>query len=191
MIGYLEGEIKRIGSNYLILYTNGVGYKVYVPNFLLEDITLGKKLSLEIYTRVKEDQLDLYGFKNIEELNFFEQLLNVSGVGPKVALNILSSADSESLKDSISKQDPALLNSVSGVGRKTAEKIVVELKSKLGTIGSDMFTDTGSGDVYDALIGLGFKKNEVKKAISNLPKDLNTVEEKIKEALKILNRGDK
>lgn len=189
MIGYLEGEIKRIGLNYLILYTNGIGYKVYVPNFLLQNASLEKKLSLEIYTHVKEDQFDLYGFKNIKELNFFEQLLDVSGVGPKAALNILSSSDLDSLKESIVKQDPTLLNSVSGIGRKTAEKIIVELKGKLGRVGQDMFTDTGSGDVYDALVGLGFKKDEIKRAISNLPKDLVTVEEKIKQALKILNRG--
>lgn len=192
MIGYLSGQTKKIGPNYLILVIGGVGYKVFVPLFVLEKAKSGEELELEIHTHVKEDQLDLYGFKTSEELGFFELLLSVSGVGPKMALNILSLGSLSSLKDSIAKKDPTLLQSVSGVGRKIAEKIVVELKSKIGTVegvSSEMFAEGDSKDVLDALIGLGITAQDAKKALSELPDSLDTTEEKIKYALK--NLGNK
>lgn len=189
MIGCLSGQTKKIGPNYIILNVGGVGYKVFVPVFVLEKAKIGEDLELEIHTQVKEDQLDLYGFKTSEELAFFELLLSVSGVGPKMALNILSLGSLNSLKDSIAKKDPTLLQSVSGVGRKIAEKIVVELKSKIGTVegATDaMFADGDSKDVLDALVGLGIPAQDAKRALSNLPNDLSTTEQKIKYALKNL-----
>lgn len=189
MIGYLEGEVKKIGFNFIILNVGGVGYKVFVPTSVLERAKIGEELELEIHTYVKEDQLTLFGFKTAEELAFFELLLSVSGVGPKMALNILSLGSLSSLKDSIAKKDPTLLQSVSGVGRKIAEKIVVELKSKVGAIEgpSDvMFADEDSKDVVDALVGLGISAQDARKVLSEIPEGLSTTEDKIKYALKTL-----
>ena len=193
MIGYLEGKVIRIGVNQLVLNVNGVGYKIYVPNFVLEKLKKDENKSLEIHTHIREDQQDLYGFNTNEELEFFELLLSVSGVGPKMALNILSLGSLDSLKDSIVKKDPTLLQSVSGVGRKIAEKIVVELKSKLGSVGSassEMFIEGGSKDVLDALISLGYSNQEARIALTKIPTEIEKIEEKVKYALKNLGKDE-
>lgn len=192
MIGYLEGEIKFIKTDSLVLITNGVGYEILMPNSVTIGLGVGEKASFHIYTHVKEDQLTLYGFLSAEELDFFKMLLLVSGIGPKVALAIVSSAPVDKLKSSISNGDPSMLSAVSGVGKKTAEKAVIELKGKLGFIGnSHVFENNETGDIYDALMGLGFRREDVADGIRKLPEEITGTDQKIKALLKMLGRTKK
>ena len=133
---------------------------------------------------MREDALDLYGFLNYEELEFFEMLIGVSGIGPKGALAILSIASTETLRKAIGTGDTSYLTKISGIGKKTAEKIVIELRDKMGEQekGSSMQEEL---DAMEALKSLGYSQNEIREALKKVPPDLNT-NEKIREALKIL-----
>lgn len=173
----------------MTVLVGGVGYEVFLPASELERQKVGKEVELYTYTHVREDILALYGFATKEEMNFLKLLLSVSGIGPKVALSIISSAPIEKIQSSISRGDPALLAAVSGVGKKTAEKAVVELKGKLGvTGGTGVFSGTENDEVYDALLSLGFQKQEISEALSGLPEETQGSEAKIKAVLKTIGK---
>lgn len=186
MIGYLKGKIIERGADRAIIEVGGVGYDVSLPGNLKIS---GDEVELYIHTHVREDILALYGFEGREELNFFRSLLSVSGIGPKVALAIVGSAPIQQLKDSISKGDPSLLSAVSGVGKKTAEKAVVELKGKMGFVGSagEIFVEEAD-EVVEALASLGFKKEEVLSGLKMVPGEITESDEKIKWLIKNLGR---
>jgi len=186
MIGYLKGKVIDRGADRIILDVSGVGYEVSIPANLKID---GDEAELFIYTHVREDILALYGFGSKEEQGFFKSLLSVSGIGPKVALAIVGSAPINQLRDSISKGDPSLLSAVSGVGKKTAEKAVIELKNKMGYIGDgEIFTDSGADEVIDALCGLGFQKIEVIDGLKKIPAEISDNDEKIKWLIRNLGK---
>lgn len=191
MIGFLKGEVKSKSESGIILLTGGVGYDVFLPTSLNASIAEADEVELFIYTHVREDAFSLFGFASHEDLEFFKLLLSVSGIGPKVALAILSSAPSDKLKDSISKGDPTLLSAVSGVGKKTAEKAVVELKGKLGYIGTNgaIFEGSDTEEIYSALLGLGFRKEEIADCMKRLPDGIEETDEKIKIVIKMLGKG--
>ena len=188
MIGKLKGQIDLIGNGYIIVDVSGVGYKVAVSSSLLADSKMGDEITLFIHTHVREDHLSLFGFLTNEELVFFEMLIGVSGVGPKAALNILSATPIEKIQTAISKQDPSLLNTVSGIGKKTAEKIVIELKNKIGIIAEgNIFEKSAETDeVVSALEGLGYKAAEVRAVLPKVTGE--DTESRIKEALKLLSK---
>ncbi len=188
MIASLRGKVAQKRQDSLIVEMNGVGYKVICPVSVLESAKVGEKIFLNTYTHVREDVLALYGFLTADDLALFELLISVSGVGPKAAVNILSAASSDKIRSSIQKQDPGILYSVSGIGKKTAEKIVVELKNKLGATSELFSLSSETEDLHQALSDLGFKPNEINAAISNLPEDLETTEEKLKFALKEMRK---
>lgn len=191
MIGYLSGKIIEKDDSTAVILVGGVGYSVQLPVPVLGKTKIDDVISLFTYTYVREDVLALYGFPQKEELDFFKLLLSVSGIGPKVALAVISSYPVEKIKNSIAKGDPNLLSGVSGVGKKTAEKAVVELKGKIG------YKDTGSGassgseneDVYDALISLGFQRQEIAESLARLPDSVSGSEAKIKEILKTIGKS--
>jgi len=187
MIGYLRGNIIDRGVGRLILEVSGVGYEVSVPASL--DIGTNE-LELFVYTHVREDQISLFGFKSTDEVSFFKSLLLVSGVGPKVALAILGSASLESLKSSISKGDPSLLSAVPGVGKKTAEKAIIELRGKLGSLDFDgeFFTGSDSTEIIEALLGLGFQRMEAMEGLKSVPAEISSNDEKIKWLIKNLGK---
>lgn len=187
MISYLSGKVLTVRDGWVILETAGVGYKVSVNSTLNAKLHAEENAEIFVYTHVREDILALYGFETLEELEFFEMLLSVSGIGPKAALNILSVASTDKVKASIQNQDPALLASVSGIGKKTAEKVVVELKNRLGS-GGQLYRGEKTNEVFDALIQLGFKPNEISAAIAELPPELKTTEEKLKFSLARLRK---
>jgi len=187
MISYLNGKVINVRENYAIIETGGVGYKVSINHELASRLHPDENAKVYIYTHVREDIFALYGFKNLEELDFFEMLISVSGIGPKAALNILSVAPIEKIRASIQNQDPALLSSVSGVGKKTAEKVVIELKNKLGATGS-FFVGEKAEDVYDALMQLGFRQAEIGGVLAELPSDLKKTEDKLKYCLARLRK---
>jgi Holliday junction DNA helicase RuvA len=188
MIGFLEGKVEFVRDGSVVINVGGVGYKVGVGPNLLSKLRAGDGVQLYIYTQVREDILALYGFESLKELDFFELIISVSGIGPKAAMGVLSAASVEKIRASIVNQDPTLLSSVSGIGKKTAEKVVLELKNKVGATGS-LFEVGGKADeVYDALLQLGFKPNEARDAIANLPEDCTTTENKLKYCLANLSK---
>ena len=164
MIGHLEGTVKAVRKNYLILATDYVGYKVFVAPQLSLTSEPGKKLSLFIHTHVREDQISLFGFTTLPELEFFELLLTVSGVGPKLAVSVMSLSDLNMIKSGILNEDPNVFTKVSGIGRKTAERLIIELKDKI----TDEFGGKEEGlreiskaqaDVLDVLLALGYSRS--------------------------------
>jgi len=190
MIAFLEGKIELIRSNWIILNVNHVGYKVSVGPEFISHLHDGQEAQMFIYTQVREDISALFGFETVDELDFFELLISVSGIGPKAAMGILSAASVEKIRVSIVSQDPTLLSSVSGVGKKTAEKVVLELKNKVGSKASifDTATTEKVEEVYMALVNLGFKPTEVRGAISDMPDSCITTESQLKYCLNMLKK---
>jgi len=188
MIARIKGNIIHIGERFVVIDVSGVGYKVFVTNDTLLTCELNNQAIFWTYSRQGKNSLDLYGFPNNEELSFFEMLLDVSGIGPKSALSILGIAPIETLAKAIATGDTSYLNKVSGIGRKTAEKIVIELRDKLKMFkgeNSDSLRD--EGDVIEALKSLGYSQNEARDALKQVPQELEGTNAKIKQALKVLS----
>jgi len=185
MISHLKGTVIYKDLKTLVLDCNGVGYKVSPTIDPLAKAVLGEVFELWTYTVVREDVLDLYGFASKEELDFFELLLSVSGIGPKSALSILSLASLPALQSAITTGDTTHLTKVSGIGKKNAEKIVLELKGKLKTEGFEGMGFKDEVDVIEALKALGYSHKDARDAIKDMPSELS-VQEKIKAALKTL-----
>jgi len=187
MIGYLEGEVRAIRATYCIVLAGGVGYKVFATKETLARMTADAIASLWTHLAVREDILDLYGFAREEELRFFTLLLTVSGIGPRSALGILDIAAVETLRSAISGGNAGYLTSVSGIGKKTAEKIILELRDKVG-LGVDGGGEALSGDVdtLDALRALGYSAQEARDALRKVPADVINGNERLREALRLL-----
>ena len=193
MISYLKGTVLLKKSNYLILLINNVGYQVFATEKTL--FTLKEDAETALYTHhyIKEDASDLYGFTTLPELELFKNLIAISGVGPKSALNVMATASVEDIISAILSENPALLRTVSGIGPKTAERIVVELKSKIGKLGKEMnLMDVSVApkdiEVIEALLGLGYSRKEVMETVRLIPNDVTDISEKIKNALKLLGK---
>lgn len=185
MIGSIKGKIILKTDKFLVVETGGVGYKVNVsPDTLAKLKKIGEEVLFWTHTHVREDILDLYGFLDRQELEFFEMLINVSGIGPKGALSILGIASIETLKKAIATSDTAYLTKISGIGRKTAEKIVIELRDKVGEE-KEGASLQGELDALEALKSLGYSQNEARDALKKVNSELDT-NKKIREALKIL-----
>jgi len=189
MIAYLEGKVQLVRDGLVIINVAGVGYKVNIGPNLTTKVHPDENIQVYTYTQVREDILALYGFETLADLDLFELLISVSGIGPKAAMGILSAASVEKIRASIVNQDPTLLSSVSGVGKKTAEKVVIELKNKVGATGSLFDVGGKAEDVYEALMQLGFKPNEAREAIASMPDDCIGPESQLKYCLTSLNRA--
>lgn len=194
MISYLEGTIKFINQKNICILTNsGVGYEVQIDKNQIDNLKINQDINLHIYTHVKEDAFDLYGFLDRSEKIMFEQLTSISGIGPRSALQILSLSGSQILYENVIKNNVAYLTQISGIGKKIAEKIVLELKDKLPKIAFE-FTNTNSEsnnvnisenmDVFEALKSMGYTPREAKEAVANITDTSMTLEQKIKFALK-------
>lgn len=189
MIASLHGIVTHTDSRHIILEVNNIGYKVFVTADTLHTMKIGADVSLFTYLAVRENALDLYGFINERERNFFELLISISGIGPKGAVNILSAVSSETLVSAIQTGSTSHLVKVSGIGRKTAEKIVLELKDKLGALASE---DSSAGfssdaDALEALKMLGYDANEARESLKKIDKSITDTGAKVKAALKVLN----
>lgn len=191
MISFLKGIVSAKEDRYIVLILDDtIGYRVYVTNRILEAISFNQEIALYIYTYVREDALDLYGFPTMKELEFFELLISISGVGPKSALGVLSVASIDELKKAIIHGDPKLLQKVSSIGKKIAERIIVDLKEKISVGEKDDLTGvsiTENVQLLDALVSLGYKESEVRKTIQAISPDSKDLSERIKEALRILS----
>lgn len=191
MLGKLKGKIDGYIKGTLILDVGGVGYRIRVtPETLAKVNKASGEIELFIHLAVKENALDLYGFETQEELEFFEMLDAVSGIGPRSALAILGLADVRTLQSAIASGDTSYLTKVSGVGKKTAQKIIIELKDKLEAFetpsGEELRQD--ERDILDALEGLGYSLREARDALKRVPKEKEGMNERLKEALKLLSQ---
>lgn len=190
MIGKLSGTIESVDTNYVIIDTpSGVGYKVFLPARSLKKAVVGTNISYKIYTHVREDDLSLFGFENAEDERIFLILISISGVGPKSALNILGYAEASKLITAVKEQNSTFFSSISGIGKKTAQKILLELSSKFDAeyqLPKIAFTEEDKM-VVEALVSLGFRKQEALDVLEKLPKDVS-LEKKITAALKLLER---
>ena len=191
MISQLEGKIVFSGDRYVVIDVSGVGYKVNATLETLRKINKEKSIvRLWTYLAVRENALDLYGFEGQGDLEFFELLLTVSGIGPKSALAIMNVAPTESIRKAISTGEASYLTKISGIGRKTSEKIVLELRDKLGA-----WTDIGSPELQEesdavlALQSLGYSQNEARNALKKVPHEISGASLRVKEALKILGNA--
>ncbi len=186
MIGYLKGTLLHQDLKSIVLDVNGVGYKINTNTGIL-DSKIGEVTEFWTYLAVRENALDLYGFTSKEELNFFELLITVSGIGPKSAMGILSVASTQNIKHAISTGDTSHLTKVSGVGKKNAEKIVLELKDKIDDWGMDsQGSISGDVDALEALRSLGYGEREAREALKKVS-DTKDTGEKVKRALKLLS----
>lgn len=193
MIAYLNGVLIWSDSKQLIINVQGVGYLVEVADSTIIP-EIGDKAELFIYTYVREDRLHLYGFKDIESKELFTLLLSVSGIGPKAALNILSFLSPEKFIQSILTENVSALKQVSGIGVKTAQRLILELKNKVNDL-SKGYSDisekaTKNDDIYEALQSLGYSYQEIDKVLSKIDftPDLQ-LEERIKQVLNYLAKG--
>ena len=188
MISQLTGKISFIALNHIVLNVNGVGYKVFVSNETLVSTKENSNLTLWTHLAVRENAMDLYGFLEKDDLNFFELLLTISGIGPKSALGILNVASVETLRSAISSGDTSYLTKVSGIGTKNAQKIVLELQNKIGKIEGGATIIREEVDVVEALKSLGYSAKEASDALKQVSKEITGTGERVKEALKILSK---
>ena len=182
MIGYLEGSVVRTSEKDMIVMAGGVGYRVLAPLPALLANTPGTKAALHIHTHVREDQITLYGFQEESELELFERLINVSGIGPKSALAMLSVHSPASVAEAVERGDAVLLSHTPGIGKKTAEKIILELKGKLSHLQGDGNSDSFF-EVRLALEALGYSPKEVHDVLQKLNPLETSTSLLVKEAL--------
>lgn len=179
MIGYLIGKVIKKDERFVILNVGGVGYKVFCIN---NKINLDDEVELFIHTVVREDALELFGFLEETTLKLFEKLINISGIGPRSALAIVNVGTIESLTEAINKGDLGYLTAVSGIGKKTAEKIILELRGQI----SDLNFSNTDNEVVAALKAMGYTERDAQMAAKNTTG--TTTQEKIKSALKQIGR---
>ena len=176
MIGYLEGQLKRLDATRALVVTNGVGYEVHISLSTYYRLEGQRDVAMEIYTHVREDALSLYGFASADEKLAFEKLISISGIGPTLAQKILSGIDAPDLADAVARGDARKLSSIPGVGKKTAERICLELRDKL-TLAAET-TPTAptrtsiDDDAHSALVNLGYKPALADTAIDAARKEL-------------------
>jgi holliday junction DNA helicase RuvA len=187
MIAYLEGEVREKDLHGVVVEVRGVGYGVYVTNEDLAGLEIDKPAKLYIYEYIREQAHDLFGFLRTGTKQLFEKLLEVNGVGPRMALSMLSIGSADNLKKAIAEGDVRFIQGANGVGKRLAERVVVDLKDKVGLLSSESATDFLQGaeddDAMQALKGLGFDSSEAARALSGIDKDL-PAEEKVKQALR-------
>ena len=189
MIGYLEGAVSAVRAGFAIVSAGGVGYKVFMTREMLAALKPEKTAVLWTHLAVRETALDLYGFASEEELRIFELLLTVSGIGPKSALAILDIATVETLRSAISAGNASYLTKVSGIGKKTAEKIVLELQEKVGASSDGGAAALkGDGEALEAMRALGYSQAEARDALRKVPSDIERSSDRLREALRLLGR---
>jgi len=192
MISTLRGQITETGNRYAVVEVNNIGYKVFLTEDSVHSLKKGSETSLFIHHVIREDASDLYGFTSRKDRDFFELLISISGIGPKSALNIMSLVSSDTLVGAIRSGSTSHLVKVSGIGRKTAEKIVLELKDKLAPFAQDHGSSDFSADVssdmdaIEALKSLGFSQDESREALKKIDKSISATGAKVKAALKLL-----
>ncbi|OGH15927.1 MAG: Holliday junction DNA helicase RuvA [Candidatus Levybacteria bacterium RIFCSPHIGHO2_02_FULL_40_18] len=189
MIGYLSGSAIIRDDPYLIIDVNGVGYKTHAASDVLSSISIGSNLKLFIYTHVREDVLELYGFSKYSDLKLFELIITVPGVGPRTAIAIFSNGTGDEITKAIIDADVTFFSGIPRLGTKNAQKIIIELKNKVGGRELDLagVSNGERNELVSALKAFGFTTKEINEAIRNTDR-ATSVEEQIKAALKYLGK---
>ena len=192
MIACLSGTVRHKDLHYLVIDISGVGYKVLVTTETALDVAPSSPIFLWTHLVVRETSLELFGFLDKETLDTFELLITISGIGPKSALSILNVATPSMLRQAVASGDTTYLTRVSGIGKKNAEKIVLELKDKLKITKEDASTSSAQvraeGDALEALVSLGYNERDAREALKRVPKETEGASERVKAALKLLSR---
>lgn len=192
MIRMIRGTVVVRGKDHLVVDIGngggGIAFKILVPEPTAIQNNIGSEVLLNTYLQVREDALTLFGFASEDELSMFEMLLTVSGVGPKMALGALSAMSTDALRLALASEEPAILARIPGVGKRTAEKIVLELKDKVkgpgsATLAGLSVANNADTEVIEALIALGYSVVESQRAVQSLPKDVTRIEERLRLAL--------
>lgn len=197
MIAFVQGKVDFIGKNFCFIDTGNLGYRIFMAAGDLQGLTLGKEVKLYTHLAVREDALTLYGFVTRGAYNLFMELIGVSGIGPKVALGILSGSKVDAFYRAIQSKDLQYLTKLPGIGKKTAERMLLELKEKIGTLTGTqegfadstgtLATDTPMGEAMAALTSLGYANSEIVPVLQQIEnKDKLTAEELIRQALKMM-----
>jgi len=182
MYSYIIGNIKNINSNSIVIDNNGVGYLVYIPNPY--SFKMDEEIKVYIYQHIKEDENSLYGFKTIEEKDMFLKLIDVKGLGPKMALPILASGSVSGIIDAIERENILYLKKFPRIGDKVARQIILDLKGKL-VKNIEEITNDSFNDLTEALKGLGYKMGDIRRVLSKINNKLD-LEDQLKEALRLL-----
>lgn len=198
MIGYIKGEVAQIQEGRIIVDNHGIGYLMLVPGSVLDRIRMGDEVKMHTYLQVKEDGMQLFGFLSADDLNVFQLLLGVNGIGPKAALGILSGLGTDNLRFAVLAEDAAAIAKAPGVGKKTAQKLILELKDKFSL--EDAFeqkltrvqeeasaagNDGACSEAVQALVALGYSGTEALKAVNRVENSADMdVEQILKAALK-------
>ncbi|MEA2064700.1 MAG: Holliday junction branch migration protein RuvA [Patescibacteria group bacterium] len=190
MISYLKGKVIAKDGKTIILKVNDVGYKIFLGENFLNKIQQNDEFEIFTYLFWREDKINLYGFRENSQLGFFEKLISVSGVGPRSALYLLDIVGTKNIQQAIFGNQSDILTQAKGLGKKTAERIILELKNKLPNIDKISATpDIPENDeAISALINLGYNANDAREIIGKLPPEIKTVGDKIKAALKKIGR---
>lgn len=177
MIGFLRGELLRLAPSLVLVDVGGVGYEVHIPlstYYELQNLEVGAGVELHIHTHVREDALALYGFQTQLERQLFEKLITISGIGPRLAQTVLSGMSPEDLISALAAGDVKRLSSIPGIGKKTAERMLIELRDKVGDFSVEPSTTTttaADADLVQALVGLGYKQVTAERAVGLAMKD--------------------
>lgn len=183
MIGFLRGKVHAFSKDYVLLDVNGIGYRI---NFQHPEILkLDEEVTIYTYQNVSENDMSLFGFRSLKEYDFFVKLISVKGLGPKMASNMLATADFETIIGAIEKEDLTFIKSMPGIGLKTASQIILDLRGKLA---EEEIEDDRLKDVVDALKQLGYKATEIKPVLKELTKENLSEEECIRKALNLLKK---
>lgn len=188
MIGRIRGEFVAAGADAVTVDVRGVGYEIAVTGRTFAELPgIGSEIVLHTHLHVREDQLALFGFTTADDRDLFRLLMGVSGVGPKVGLAILATMTADDLRRVVATDDAAALTAVPGIGKRSAQKLLLELRPKLDVPDGDLQTSGPLGEVRGALEGLGYQPDEISSVLRDLPSDL-TVEELLKRSLQALGK---
>lgn len=185
MYGYMYGIVTKQESNYIILENNKIGYLIYTANPY--SFNMGEEYKVYLYQYVREDEISLYGFKEEEEKDLFLKLINVKGLGCKMALPMLATGSISGIIDAIERENILYLKKFPKIGDKVARQIILDLKGKLVTSGNININNNANDELSEALVSLGYKTIDIKKILPSINKD-DSIEKQIKEALKLLLR---
>ena len=189
MIAKIKGKIDYLKDNYVVVDVSGIGYKLFLTPYSVGKISGKETGEFFVHTYVREDTLALYGFLNFEELEMFELLISITGIGPKAALGILSIATPKTIKTAILNEDSTILTKVSGIGKKTAERVILELQNKVaGLTESEKGEAVVDSDSIEALMTMGYSVTEARESLTLVPEDIKDIGERIKMALKNLGK---
>lgn len=189
MIAGIKGKIEYLKDGYAVIDVGGIGYKVFLTAYSFGKLAGQERAELFVHTHVKEDAIDLYGFLSMDELDMFELLISISGVGPKSGLGILAVASPGTIKTAILNEDSSILTKVSGVGKKTAQRVILELKNKVGAVSAgEQEEAVADSDAIEALVTMGYSVSDAREALKTVPADVHEIGQRVAAALRVLGR---